>query len=333
MTLSIICPTYNEERYIEQTLNSFLNQQINGFQLEILICDGMSSDRTRKIVGEYQQKHSNIRLIDNPQRKTPFAFNAGLREASGEYVAILGAHTKYAEDYLLVCLAQIESSGAIGCTGRVITRAASNNFQAKLSEWVMLSSFGVSTSSFRAMKEGYVHSVNFPVFKKQPLLDLGGYDTKLERNQDNDMNQRLLDAGHKLYCTWKTLCYYRPPANLRNLFRYAYRSGFWNAKSLLIHARSMRAHHLVPFLFTSAILLSFIVGIAEYAVADTYWLFLLLLIIISLHLFTGTLFTLRSLKYERDIRKFVLPLIFFAFHFSYGWGTLSGFLKGTKHTR
>ena len=74
----------------------------------------------------------------------------------------------------------------------------------------MLSSFGVSGNSFRVMREGYVHSVNFPVFKKQALLDIGGYNEMLERNQDNDMNQRLIDAGHQLYCTWKTKCFYRP---------------------------------------------------------------------------------------------------------------------------
>ena len=330
MTLSIICPTYNEEQYIEQTLQSFFSQQFVAFQLEVLICDGMSTDNTRSIVAKYMERHKNLRLVDNPDRKTPFAFNAGLKAATGEYVAILGAHTKYAENYLQVCFDELHAAEAVGCTGRVITRAANDDFEAKLAEWVMLSSFGVSTSSFRAMKEGYVHSVNFPVFKKQPLLDLGGYDTKLERNQDNDMNQRLLDAGHKLYCTWKTLCYYRPPANLNRLFKYAFRSGFWNAKSLLVHARSMRLHHLIPFVFTMVILLCSIVGLAEAVIAQTYYLWILLAFVIGLHLFTGTLFTLRSLKYEKDARKIVLPAIFFAFHFSYGWGTLRGFLKGRK---
>ena len=195
----------------------------------------------------------------------------------------------------------------------------------------MLSSFGVSTASFRAMREGYVHSVNFPVFKKQPLLDLGGYDTKLDRNQDNDMNQRLLDAGYKLYCTWKTQCYYRPPATLKSLFKYGFKSGFWNAKSVMVHARSMRLHHLIPFFFTTSILISAVAGLAEFALFHSHYLLSLLGIIVSLHLIVGLLFAIRSLKYEYDGGKIILPFLFFAFHFSYGWGTLSGFLKG-KHS-
>jgi len=100
MILSIICPTLNEEKYIAQTLDSFMNQQYHSFELEILICDGMSKDDTRNIVAEYANKFPCIRLIDNEKRKTPFAFNAGLQAASGEYVAILGAHTKYEPNYL-----------------------------------------------------------------------------------------------------------------------------------------------------------------------------------------------------------------------------------------
>ena len=328
MTLSIICPTYNEERYIAQTIESFVKQKFHSFDLEILICDGMSTDKTREIVKSFSEKSPNIILVDNPERKTPFAFNAGLRQASGEFVAILGAHTKYADNYLQVCYEELIKSGSVGCTGRVITKAAFDNYEAKISEWIMLSTFGVSTSSFRAMKEGYAHSVNFPVFRKQALLDLGGYNTAMERNQDNDMNQRLLDAGHKLYCTWKTKCFYRPPANLKSLFNYACRNGFWNAKSIMVNARSMRLHHLIPFIFTTAIITLGLGSIVEFALFQTPYFLILLGMIISLHLLLGIVFSIRSLKYENDGRKIILPFIFFAFHFSYGWGTLTGFLKG-----
>ncbi len=330
MILSIICPTYNEERYIAQTLESFIKQKYHSFELEILICDGRSTDETRNIVLRYAEEFPIIKLVDNPDRKTPFAFNAGLKAAKGEYVAILGAHTKYADNYLQACYDELIASGSIGCTGRVITKAAYDSFEAKLGEWIMLSSFGVSTASFRAMREGYVHSVNFPVFLKQPLIDLGGYDTKLERNQDNDMNQRLLDAGYKLYCTWKTKCYYRPPATLNGLFKYGYKSGFWNAKSILVHARSMRLHHLIPFFFTTSIIISATFGLAEFALFHSTYLLSLLGFIVSLHLMVGLLFAIRSLKYEYDGGKIFLPFLFFAFHFSYGWGTFRGFLKGKK---
>ena len=327
MTISIICPVFNEENYIQQTLESFLQQAHSSFEVEILLCDGMSTDKTRNIINEYAEKYSNVRLIDNPKRKTPFAFNIGLKEAKGEYVAILGAHSAYDKNYLEACYGDLIKTNSVGCSGRVITQSAYSNTQAKLSEWVMLSSFGVSGNSFRIMKEGYVHSVNFPVFKKQALLDVGRYNETLERNQDNDMNQRLLDAGHQLYCTWDTKCLYRPPANLNKLFNYAYRGGFWNAKSFFMHRRSMRLHHFIPFIFVIALITTFIGGFAEMFFVKTHWLFLLFGLIITLHILTVIVVAAVSMKADNDNRKIFLPFIFFGFHFSYGWGTVKGFLS------
>jgi glycosyltransferase involved in cell wall biosynthesis len=327
MLLSIITPALNEERYIAETIESFIAQQCHSFDIEVLICDGMSTDRTREIVKEYAAIYPNVRLIDNPDRKTPYAFNVGLKEAKGEYIAILGAHAKFDANYIQVCYDELIKSGSVGCSGRIVTKSAFNTFPAKISEWVMLSTFGVSSSSYRTLKEGYSHTVSYPIFKKQPLIDLGGYNVLLERNQDNDMNQRLLDAGHKLYCTNKTMCYYRPPATLERLFQYAFKSGLWNAKSLFHHPKSMRIHHLVPFVFTSSIIVTAIFGLAEFLFFSTTYLWYLLAFIVCMHLLTGLLFTMRSLKYEHDSRKTILPFMFFAFHFSYGWGSVKGFWK------
>ncbi len=290
----------------------------------------MSTDGTRTIVKQFAIKHKNVRLIDNLNRKTPFAFNIGMKEAKGEYIAILGAHSEYDDNYLQACYDDLIAHNATGVSGRVITKAAFNNLQARICEWVMLSSFGVSGNSFRMMKEGDTHSVNFPVFKKQALIDLSGYNETMDRNQDNDMNQRLIDAGHKLYCTWKTKCYYRPPANLDKLMKYAYKGGFWNAKSFYVHRRSMRLHHFIPFFFVLALVGLPVLGLAEFILLHTTYCWQGFGIVIVMHLLAGLLATVQSLKYDNDPQKILLPFIFFGFHFSYGWGTLNGLLKRKK---
>ena len=325
MILSIICPTYNEEKYIQKTIESFLKQQYHSFDLEILICDGMSTDKTREIVQSFSKQNPLIRLVDNPNRKTPYAFNIGLKEAKGDYVAILGAHSEYDDNYLQTCFEKLAEKNVVGCSGRIITKAASNNTQAKWSEWVNLSSFGVSGNSFRVIKEGYVHTIGYPVFKKQALLDVGGYIETLVRNQDNDMNQRLMDAGNRLYCTWDTQCYYRPPANINALLKYAEKNGLWNANSFFVNRKSMRLYHFIPFFFTLSLLALAIIGSIEKIILHSNYCWYLFIAIIVLHLIAGTLATLKSMLEEFDIRKIVLPFLFFAFHFSYGWGTIKGF--------
>jgi glycosyltransferase involved in cell wall biosynthesis len=77
MIVSIICPTYNEERYLQQTLEVFFTQQFHSFEPKVLICDVRSTYGTRKIVEEYANHHPCVRLIDNPHRKTPYALPKG----------------------------------------------------------------------------------------------------------------------------------------------------------------------------------------------------------------------------------------------------------------
>jgi succinoglycan biosynthesis protein ExoA len=323
-TISIICPTFNEESHIERTLQSFLNQKRDSFDLEILIVDGMSEDKTRSIVKEFEQKYLSIRLIDNKETKTPFAFNEGLKNAKGEYVAILGAHTYYAPNYLQVCYDELLRTESAGCTGRIISSNPSDKIGAKYAQWIMENSFGVSGSSFRTIKEGYTHSVNFAVFNKSVLLALGGYDTTMHRNQDNDMNQRICDAGYKLYCTWKTECHYYTSSSLVKLFKYAKNNGYWNAISLIHRTRSMRLYHFVPFLFLLTLLGGFVLGGIEFFFWHKYYILLLTCITLIIHLLTGALFTVLSAFKVFDFRKSALPILFLIFHLSYGWGTLTG---------
>ncbi len=325
MTISIICPTYNEEHFVAQTVKSFLAQELSGISLEVLVVDGMSTDKTREIVRALQVSDSRLKLIDNPERKTPFAFNRGLKEAAGEYVAILGAHASYASNYIQSCYDELVRTGSVGCTGKIISKAAAESPNAQYVEWILENPFGVSGSSFRTIAEGYVHSVNFAVFRKDALLALGGYDVALSRNQDNDMNQRLLDAGHKLYCTWKTHCYYFPQSSLNKLFRYAYNNGYWNVASLGRNRRSMRLYHFVPFIFLITLIGSAVLGIGEVILLKHSYLLFLSILVLIVYMVVASVFTFRSIVKQFDIRKIVLPFLFLSFHLSYGWGSLRGF--------
>ena len=56
--VSVIIPTYNSEKYIDETLNSVLDQTYRGF--EIIIIDDCSKDNTWKIIKEYEKKYNNI---------------------------------------------------------------------------------------------------------------------------------------------------------------------------------------------------------------------------------------------------------------------------------
>lgn len=84
MLISIIIPIYNSEKYLEECLNSVLNQTYKN--IEVLLINDGSTDESKKICEEYCKKYSNIKLINNINEGVSKARNKGLKLAKGEYV-------------------------------------------------------------------------------------------------------------------------------------------------------------------------------------------------------------------------------------------------------
>ena len=61
--ISVVCPIYNEEKYIAKCIDSILEQDFPHDDMEVLFVDGMSSDRTREIVLEYTEKKFCLSMV------------------------------------------------------------------------------------------------------------------------------------------------------------------------------------------------------------------------------------------------------------------------------
>lgn len=82
--VSIVMPVYNQEEYIQETLNSLLTQTFKDFEL-IIVNDG-SSDKTAEIISKF--KDQRIKLFNNQTNKgLVYSLNKGLKEAKGQYIA------------------------------------------------------------------------------------------------------------------------------------------------------------------------------------------------------------------------------------------------------
>lgn len=83
---SIIMPTYNSERTLNEVLGAIRNQNFNQDEIEILVVDGGSSDNTRAIAEKY-----DCIIIDNPERLPEPAKKYGMMHARGKYACIMGS--------------------------------------------------------------------------------------------------------------------------------------------------------------------------------------------------------------------------------------------------
>lgn len=85
--ISIIIPSFNEEKYISRCLDSVLNQTFTDF--EVLCVDDGSTDNTFNIIKEYSAKDSRIIPLKNPGKGVSSARNFGIDNANGDYIGFV----------------------------------------------------------------------------------------------------------------------------------------------------------------------------------------------------------------------------------------------------
>lgn len=87
--VSIIVPVYNAEKYLQECVESVLCQTLSDIEL-ILVDDG-STDSSPTLCDQYAAQDRRVKVIHKPNGRAASARNAGLRAASGEYVAFVDA--------------------------------------------------------------------------------------------------------------------------------------------------------------------------------------------------------------------------------------------------
>lgn len=107
--ISIILPTYNGSKFINQTIDSCLNQTYQ--QFELIIVNDCSTDDTESIVQEYDDPR--VRYFKNEQNlKLPKTLNAGFANAKGEYLTWISDDNYFADDALKKMVAELEEKNS-----------------------------------------------------------------------------------------------------------------------------------------------------------------------------------------------------------------------------
>jgi glycosyltransferase involved in cell wall biosynthesis len=255
---SIVMPCRNEALLIGTAIDSILACDLPPGSFELIVVDGRSSDATRAIVAERAAAHPSVRLLDNPQRTVPFAMNAGIRAARGRFVFRVDAHSSYPADYFSALLRWHDRLDAANVGGVCITDVARRTPTSLAIRTVLSDRLGVGNSLFRTGTDTVreVDTVPFGCYRREALERHGLYDERLTRNQDIELNKRIIRQGGRVFLVPDVTCTYFARETWDAFARNAYDNGYWNVLTahLTGEISALSPRHFVPLGFVSGLL-------------------------------------------------------------------------------
>lgn len=316
LSVSIVIPCRNEEKYIEQNVRSIIGQEYDG-SIETIVVDGQSDDRTQEIVAKLQKEYPDkIKLIENPQRFTPHALNLGIEASKSDVFIILGGHAYLEKDFVRRNVEALNADPSVGCAGGIIRNIDENETSAVISK-AMASIFGVGNATFRTGgKKGYVDTVAFGAYRREVYDKIGGFDEALVRNQDDEYNFRVISAGYKILFDPEIVSNYYVRGSFKKLWKQYYQYGYWKVYVNRKHRRVTTVRQLFPALMVSGIVFGILIS-------PLWWGFgLLTSTVVTIYILLGIIFSILSTNKLEEVG--LILFTFLILHFSYGLGYIAG---------
>src|SRR6266853_5523326 len=324
--ISVIVACRNEIAYIHSFLDSLFWQDSGGTRIEVLIADGMSDDGTRQVLERYRRNFPTLLVIDNPDKITSAGLNAAIHAARGEIIIRMDAHTEYAPDYIRRCLEVLNETNADNVGGPALTRAS--GYMAHAIALAYHARFTCGGAKFHDPEyEGYVDTVPYGCWRKSTLERIGLFDESLSRNQDDELNLRLISSGGRIWQSPRIISWYRPRATLTALFRQYFQYGFWKVSVIRKHTKPGSWRHLIPGACVLAGIALLLGAVGASLSGSALWRsafitacagFAALYFAVSV----GAAFLIARRRGWHFLP--VLPVIFATYHFSYGLGFVLG---------
>lgn len=323
--LSVICPIYNEEKYIGACIESILSQDYPQDDLEVIFADGMSTDNTRKIVASYTAKYPWIKLIDNPDRIVPPALNKAIDVAKGDVIMRLDAHAEYPGNYFSELTKQLKLLNADNVGGVCITLPTNNSATAKAIACVLSSKFGMGDSSFRvgAKNITLADTVPFGCWPRSVFERIGNFDLDLVRNQDDEFNGRITKAGGKIYLLPHVEIKYFARDKISKVAKMFYQYGLFKPLVNKKLGSPATTRQFIP--------LALVAGLVSGLLISIFWppFSWLYGSCIFLYLFLALFFSIKS---SHNIKQILIQTwTYIVVHISYGTGYIVGIWKLITH--
>ncbi len=308
----MLTPVLDEQAHLRDVVARMQAQDFDG-EMEFLFIDGGSRDASREILAELAAGDPRIRVLDNPQRRTPFALNIGLRAARGEFVARMDAHTRYPPAYVRLGVERLRAGGAAHVSGSQIAVGDGQGWSDRVA-LALGTPLGAGGASFRSSRDAeFEVDTGFTgLWRRETLLRAGGWDEDWLTDQDCELAFRLRASEPGAHvCVPAMAAEYIPRRSLSTLGRQYWQYGLHKVKTFRRHPGAMRPSHLLP---PAVVATAAAAPFSRVARAGTV-VYLGVLALAAARAAAGD---------ARPAEAAALPLVYAAMHLPYGAGLVAG---------
>lgn len=248
-SVTVIVPVRNEADFIATTVTALLEQTQLPQHYEVLVVDGMSDDGTRTVLDDLARNDQRLRILENPARTVPSAMNIGIEAATGSIIVRVDGHTTVAPDFIRANLELLDEHPEAWSVGGPIAHRGTTTTGRAIAA-AMSSAIGVGNASHRfEAYEGYAEGTAFPAFRRWVFERIGGFDERLVRNQDDELNFRITKAGGRIFISPRVKHEYFVRSSYKALFNQYLQYAYWKVEVMRKHRQVVALRHLVPGAF------------------------------------------------------------------------------------
>ncbi|AGJ62256.1 glycosyltransferase [Saccharolobus islandicus] len=200
--VSIVIPTLNSAKTIRKTLESI--KLLNYPNVELIVVDGKSDDGTLDIVKEYKNVY-NLRIVIEERRGRGVAYNRGVLESKGKYVAFLDSDATIATPgWISDAVKVLETDDKVAVVFTKVYSPPDSTIMQKAIDTFLC--------------KGYT-TANGAVYRRDAVLKVGGFNEKMNYLQEDELLHRLKKAGYTFYVNYSDYIYHYHRNSLRSYIK------------------------------------------------------------------------------------------------------------------
>ena len=254
-------PVLNEADYLRDAVQSILGQAYAGDK-ELILALGPSVDNTAAVAAELAAEDARVRLVENPEGRTPIGLNLAIKASTHPIVIRVDAHSELEPSYTARGIETMFRVGAHDVGGLMDARGKTPLQRSVAAAYH--SPWGLGGAAYHSgAPEGPAESAYLGIFRREVFDEVGFYDETLWRAQDWELCLRIRQAGHKVWFDPELRTGYYPRDEFGTLAAQSYASGVWRGELARRYPDGKSLRHDLPPLMVAGTLVGSLAVLIE----------------------------------------------------------------------